>query len=214
MTRWLDLGPFRIDTETKLLLRDGVPVALGPRAIAVLQALVARAGSPVSKEELFRAAWPDLRSVNHGAHSGHHGAAEQRCDVERQAGVDHHHRATVDHGVLGIARHARLMVHRLAGVTEAMMTAQQLPRRARRQRALADIGPAFQAAPAAAAAHVEGEADVVARLDVVHARAVLEHVPRRDEHLREPRCVCGVDETGHGMRCDEHRRLRRRGQRR
>ncbi|MDO9713909.1 winged helix-turn-helix domain-containing protein [Paracraurococcus lichenis] len=60
MAPWLDLGPFRLDIETKLLLRGGVPVALGPRAIAVLQALVARAGVPVSKEELFRAAWPGL----------------------------------------------------------------------------------------------------------------------------------------------------------
>src|SRR5215212_7815817 len=55
-----DLGPFQLDTETKLLLRGDTPVALGPRAIAVLQALVARAGSAVSKEELFRAAWPGL----------------------------------------------------------------------------------------------------------------------------------------------------------
>src|SRR5690349_4712049 len=60
MAPGLDLGPWRLDTEMKLLLRGGVPVTLGPRAIAVLQALVARAGSPVSKEELFRAAWPGL----------------------------------------------------------------------------------------------------------------------------------------------------------
>jgi TolB-like protein/tetratricopeptide (TPR) repeat protein len=60
MAPLLDLGPFRLDTEMKLLLRGDAPVALGPRAIAVLQALVARAGSAVSKEELFRAAWPGL----------------------------------------------------------------------------------------------------------------------------------------------------------
>src|SRR3954452_6723039 len=60
MTPSLNLGPFRIEAETKLLLRDGAPVALGPRAVAVLQALVARAGSPVSKAELFRSAWPGL----------------------------------------------------------------------------------------------------------------------------------------------------------
>lgn len=60
MTAVRALGPFRLDTEMKLLLRDGVPVALGPRAVAVLLALVARAGEPVSKEELFRAAWPGL----------------------------------------------------------------------------------------------------------------------------------------------------------
>ncbi len=60
MAQWLDLGPFRLDTEMNLLLRDGAPVALGPRAVAVLRALVERAGLPVSKEELFGAAWPGL----------------------------------------------------------------------------------------------------------------------------------------------------------
>ncbi len=55
-----DLGPFQLDTDTKLLLRGGVPVALGPRAVAILQTLVTRAGGPVSKEELFRTAWPGL----------------------------------------------------------------------------------------------------------------------------------------------------------
>jgi TolB-like protein len=55
-----ELGPFQLETDTKLLLRGGVPVALGPRAIAVLQTLVARPGAPVSKEELLRSAWPGL----------------------------------------------------------------------------------------------------------------------------------------------------------
>lgn len=54
------LGPFCLDTGTKLLLRDGAPVALGQRAVAVLQALVARAGAPVSKEDLIREAWLGL----------------------------------------------------------------------------------------------------------------------------------------------------------
>lgn len=60
MTRWLTLGPFQIDKVTNLLLRDGAPVALGPRAVAVLRVLVERAGLPVSKEELINAAWPGL----------------------------------------------------------------------------------------------------------------------------------------------------------
>ena len=55
-----ELGSFRLDTEAKLLLREDTPVALGPRAVSVLQALVVRAGSPVSKDDLFRAAWPGL----------------------------------------------------------------------------------------------------------------------------------------------------------
>ena len=60
MAQWLDLGPFRLDTEMNLLLRDGAPVALGSRAVAVLRALVERAGLPVSKDELCSAAWPGL----------------------------------------------------------------------------------------------------------------------------------------------------------
>lgn len=55
-----DLGPYRLDTDAKLLLRDGAPVALGLRAVAILQAMVARAGALVTKDELFAAAWPDL----------------------------------------------------------------------------------------------------------------------------------------------------------
>ena len=55
-----DLGPYQLDPVAKLLLRGGTPVALGPRAVAVLQALVTRPGALVTKEELFRAAWPDL----------------------------------------------------------------------------------------------------------------------------------------------------------
>lgn len=60
MGHGFDLGPFRLDTEMNLLLRDGAPVALGSRAVSVLRALVGRAGLPVSKEELFSAAWPGL----------------------------------------------------------------------------------------------------------------------------------------------------------
>ena len=88
-----------------------------------------------------RAARPDLRGVDHGAHAGDDGAAEQGGDVERQAAVDHHDRAAIDHGIFGVAGDAGLMVHRLAVVVEAMIAGQQLARRARRHRTLADIGP-------------------------------------------------------------------------
>src|SRR5271169_4011451 len=52
------LGPFRLDTQAHLLLRDSAPVALGRRAIALLQILVERPGTLVSKDELLEAAWP------------------------------------------------------------------------------------------------------------------------------------------------------------
>jgi DNA-binding winged helix-turn-helix (wHTH) protein len=52
------LGPFRLDTQAHLLLRDSAPMALGRRAIALLQTLVERPGALVSKDALIEAAWP------------------------------------------------------------------------------------------------------------------------------------------------------------
>ena len=148
-----------------------------------------------------RAAGLDLRGVDHGADAGDHGAAEQRRDIERQARVDHHDRAAIDDGVFGVAGDAGLMVHRLAVEMQPMMARQELARGARRDRALADIGPALEAAPAAAAAHVEGEADMVALLDVVHAGADLDDLARalvaqHDRHRPRP---VAVDQRQVGM---------------
>src|SRR5271155_124049 len=56
------LGPLRLDTEHNLLLREGAPVPLGRRAVALLQALIERPGALVSKDALIEAAWPG-RSV-------------------------------------------------------------------------------------------------------------------------------------------------------
>ena len=53
-------GPFRLDAGAGILFRGTEPVALGQRAVAVLRALVERAGAPVSKQDLFAAAWPGL----------------------------------------------------------------------------------------------------------------------------------------------------------
>src|SRR5580692_10924806 len=52
------LGPFRLDRRNDLLLRGTEPLALGKRAILVLQALIERSGALVSKEALIEAAWP------------------------------------------------------------------------------------------------------------------------------------------------------------
>jgi DNA-binding winged helix-turn-helix (wHTH) protein len=40
MTKIYDVGPFRLDAEAGMLTEAGVPVALGPRAVAVLIMLV------------------------------------------------------------------------------------------------------------------------------------------------------------------------------
>lgn len=52
------LGPFRLDTESALLLHGGEPTALGRRAVALLRSLIEQPGALVSKEALIEAAWP------------------------------------------------------------------------------------------------------------------------------------------------------------
>jgi adenylate cyclase len=54
------IGPFCLDTQDGLLLRGRQPVALGQRAITLLQTLVERPGALVSKDALLEAAWSGL----------------------------------------------------------------------------------------------------------------------------------------------------------
>lgn len=53
-------GPFRLDVEASVLFRDGRPVALGQRAVALLRILVEHPGALVSKDDLIEAAWSGL----------------------------------------------------------------------------------------------------------------------------------------------------------
>lgn len=52
-------GPFTLDGAAFLLLRQGVPVPLSPKALDLLRYLVARPSDLTSKEELFAALWSD-----------------------------------------------------------------------------------------------------------------------------------------------------------
>jgi len=52
-------GPFRLDLSDGLLTRGGDEVRLPPRALAILQHLVERAGRIVSKQSLMDVAWKD-----------------------------------------------------------------------------------------------------------------------------------------------------------
>lgn len=54
-----EFGEFRLDARARLLLRDGMPVPLTPKALDVLLHLARNAGKAVSREELFDAVWPD-----------------------------------------------------------------------------------------------------------------------------------------------------------
>ena len=51
-------GPFVLDPERGALLRDGVALPLGQRALAVLAVLAERPGEAVPKSDLLARAWP------------------------------------------------------------------------------------------------------------------------------------------------------------
>jgi len=50
---------FELDPAGRFIARNGVPVALSPKAFDVLKYLVINAGRVVTKEEIFKAVWPD-----------------------------------------------------------------------------------------------------------------------------------------------------------
>jgi DNA-binding winged helix-turn-helix (wHTH) protein/TolB-like protein/Flp pilus assembly protein TadD len=54
-----EFGPFRLDEQKRLLLRDGKPVKLFPKEFDTLLALVQRSGEMLDKDELLRKVWPD-----------------------------------------------------------------------------------------------------------------------------------------------------------
>ncbi|MEQ1768627.1 MAG: winged helix-turn-helix domain-containing protein [Devosia sp.] len=54
----LSFGPFVVDPQRQTVLRDGLAVPLGQRAVALLAALAAAAGA-VDKSTLMDAAWPN-----------------------------------------------------------------------------------------------------------------------------------------------------------
>ncbi len=54
-----DFGPFRLDAAEHLLLRNGAPVPLSPKAFDMLLVLVRHGGHMLTKDELMNAVWPD-----------------------------------------------------------------------------------------------------------------------------------------------------------
>ena len=53
-------GPFQLDAAAFRLTRDAAPVTASPKVLDLLQYLLDRPSTLVSKEELFRAIWPDV----------------------------------------------------------------------------------------------------------------------------------------------------------
>jgi DNA-binding winged helix-turn-helix (wHTH) protein len=54
-----EFGPFRMDPDKQVLLRDGQLIAVTPKAFETLLVLVRRGREVVSKEELLKQVWPD-----------------------------------------------------------------------------------------------------------------------------------------------------------
>jgi Tol biopolymer transport system component/DNA-binding winged helix-turn-helix (wHTH) protein len=52
-------GEFRLDTAQRVIFRAGRPVALAPKVLETLLALVERSGTLVTKDELMTLLWPD-----------------------------------------------------------------------------------------------------------------------------------------------------------
>jgi eukaryotic-like serine/threonine-protein kinase len=52
-------GRFRLDSEKRVLVRDGAPVPLGPKVVETLLVLVENAGRLVEKDELMKRVWAD-----------------------------------------------------------------------------------------------------------------------------------------------------------
>jgi DNA-binding winged helix-turn-helix (wHTH) protein len=56
-----EFGPFRLDTETLVLFRGGEPIDITPKALQTLRVLVENSGRVVSKKELLRCVWADVK---------------------------------------------------------------------------------------------------------------------------------------------------------
>jgi Tol biopolymer transport system component/DNA-binding winged helix-turn-helix (wHTH) protein len=65
-----EFGPFQIDPEQRLLLRDQQPVSLSPKAFELLLVLAQRSEQVVLKDELMNQLWPDtfVEESNLGQH--------------------------------------------------------------------------------------------------------------------------------------------------
>lgn len=55
----LQFGPFRLDPRERVLLREGHPVPLTPKAFETLVALIENHGHLMDKDELLKRVWPD-----------------------------------------------------------------------------------------------------------------------------------------------------------
>jgi DNA-binding winged helix-turn-helix (wHTH) protein len=55
----LEFGPFRLDLKERVLMRDGEPITLAPKAFETLLVLVQHSERVVLKDDLMKMLWPD-----------------------------------------------------------------------------------------------------------------------------------------------------------
>jgi DNA-binding response OmpR family regulator len=55
--RSIEIGPLRVEVESRAVLLDGVVVALTARELAIVNLLASRAGRIVSRDEFFESVW-------------------------------------------------------------------------------------------------------------------------------------------------------------
>ena len=60
MSRIFEIGALRLDADVGVVTLDGRPMALGPRAVAVLEVLVEHANEFVPKQRVLDGAWPGV----------------------------------------------------------------------------------------------------------------------------------------------------------
>jgi DNA-binding winged helix-turn-helix (wHTH) protein len=54
------LAPYSFDRTGRLLVRDGQPIEVGQRGVALFRALAAAKGEVLTKSELMSTVWPDV----------------------------------------------------------------------------------------------------------------------------------------------------------
>src|SRR5271169_3958683 len=54
-----EFGPFRMDPDKQVLLREDQPVAITPKAFETLLVLIRHSREVVTKDEIMKAVWPD-----------------------------------------------------------------------------------------------------------------------------------------------------------
>ena len=66
----LEFGPFRVDCDERLLLRNGEVVPLAPRVFDTLLLLARNSGHALEKDALMKELWPDtfVEEVNLAQH--------------------------------------------------------------------------------------------------------------------------------------------------